>query len=288
MTGWVWGGEDMDSDGVAESGIGWVSLHCSTDTTGCAGIAGNWGILIDDLGNMSGYAWSDNLGWISANSADLSGCPLAPCTARMSGSSLRGWMKALSANGNGWDGWISLSGASPAYGPTLSGTTFSGYAWGSDVVGWLSFAQARTAWVPCVAHNYCVGNSSMHVDNLCNVTTNQSPCSPGYTCSVDNGLCTPPPTPTGSISVTPKLIVSGDTTTVAWSSQDATSCTVAGTNGDGTGSNGTGVWSALSGSRTSSSIVRAVTYTLTCTNPIGVVTAVGSVTVSVVPRWREL
>lgn len=41
----------------------------------------------------------------------------------------------------GWDGWISLSGSSPSYGPTKSGVNFSGYAWGSDVLGWLDFSQ---------------------------------------------------------------------------------------------------------------------------------------------------
>lgn len=41
----------------------------------------------------------------------------------------------------GWDGWISLSGSSPGYGPTKSGSIFSGYAWGSDVLGWLDFSQ---------------------------------------------------------------------------------------------------------------------------------------------------
>ena len=30
-------------------------------------------------------------------------------------------------------------GTPPSYGVTLSGTTFSGYAWGNSVVGWLSF-----------------------------------------------------------------------------------------------------------------------------------------------------
>ncbi len=44
-----------------------------------------------------------------------------------------------------WDGWISLSGASPTYGPVSSSGsngvngTFSGYAWGSDIFGWINF-----------------------------------------------------------------------------------------------------------------------------------------------------
>ena len=277
MTGWLW-----------SDTIGWVDLNCA-NLSGCG--TSNFGLSISGTGALSGKAWSENIGWISADSSDLSGCPTAPCTAQMSGTSMTGWMKALSANGNGWDGWISLSGA--GYGPSLSGTAFSGYAWGSDVVGWLSFTAdgtngARTAWVPCASSNFCSGNASMHLDSLCNVTVNQSPCASGYTCVVATGLCTPPPSASGSITVSPKLVVSGDTATVTWSSQDATSCTVTGSNGDGTGSNSTGTWNTLTGSRTTSAVSRGVTYTLTCTNSIGTVTVVGSASVAVVPRWKEL
>jgi hypothetical protein len=40
---------------------------------------------------------------------------------------------------DGWDGWISLNGDN--YGVSFSSVTqrFSGYAWGSDVVGWINF-----------------------------------------------------------------------------------------------------------------------------------------------------
>jgi hypothetical protein len=69
----------------------------------------------------------------------------------MDGNNLKGWAKFLSA-GQGWDGWVSFSStndhdfavagvqqSASAYGATLSGSNVSGYAWGSDVVGWLSF-----------------------------------------------------------------------------------------------------------------------------------------------------
>src|SRR5712691_11367984 len=71
---------------------------------------------------ISGYAWSDNVGWVSANASDLSGCPESPCSARLQEGELRGWLKALSANGSqngGWDGFISLSG--PGYGVSSAG-----------------------------------------------------------------------------------------------------------------------------------------------------------------------
>lgn len=48
-----------------------------------------------------------------------------------------------------WDGWISLKGVSPAYGPVSSAGAnnvngnFSGYAWGSDIFGWINFGPTN-------------------------------------------------------------------------------------------------------------------------------------------------
>lgn len=83
--GWIWGGsEDRDlgvtgilSDGN-ESGMGWISVNslgCDTDKNGFTDIACggnnttslliNYGINIPSgNGDVSGYVWSDNLGWI--------------------------------------------------------------------------------------------------------------------------------------------------------------------------------------------------------------------------------
>jgi hypothetical protein len=121
--------------------IGWVSLNCS-DLGTCG--TSNYGLAIGADGTISGYAWSENVGWISANSADLAGCPTAPCTARMDELSMEGWMKAVNggqADSGGWDGFISLSGSN--YGPTLSEGAISGYAWGDTNIGWLSFSSAQ-------------------------------------------------------------------------------------------------------------------------------------------------
>ena len=65
--------------------------------------------------------------------------------------------KTVSTSNTGWDGWISLSGTlypSPdltgnsgiTYNPTTG--TFTGYAWGSDVVGWLNFNGLTTVNAP--------------------------------------------------------------------------------------------------------------------------------------------
>jgi len=121
--------------------IGWISFNS------IEGGGSNYGVNVDlDTGLFSGYAWSSNVGWLSFNQTDLSGCPKSPCTTNYNqgNGKITGWARFLSANGSGWDGWLSLSGkADPPdnsqYGVSLLGNSFSGYAWGGEVVGWVSF-----------------------------------------------------------------------------------------------------------------------------------------------------
>lgn len=118
--------------------------------------------------NLSGYAWSENIGWVSFNwnaikdALPLTECPSgngsALCQAKLTGSNFSGWARACSVfqagcagvlkddkERGGWDGWIKLrkdssdSGASPSYGVSLSGNDFIGHAWASDVIGWVCF-----------------------------------------------------------------------------------------------------------------------------------------------------
>ncbi len=139
--------------------IGWISFNCTN--TSCT--SSNYGVSLDTVtGNLSGYAWSENIGWISFNSADVLGCPAGTCQPRYNSATneFLGWARA-SANGGGWDGWVSLNSANcdsdgngkvdvacggdnsttlvQNYKVTLNGDVFQGWAWGSDVVGWLSF-----------------------------------------------------------------------------------------------------------------------------------------------------
>jgi hypothetical protein len=76
--------------------IGWISFN---NTSG--GGAVSYGVNIDAGGNLSGYAWSENIGWISFNAGDLAGCPIAPCAATIDlGSGLvAGWARALAPVG---------------------------------------------------------------------------------------------------------------------------------------------------------------------------------------------
>lgn len=135
-------GEGHNMSGYAWSdNIGWISFNCLDEDT-CGTV--NYGVNIESNNDLSGYAWSDNIGWISFNESDLVSCPKGACKAKiLNNITLEGWAKALSANGNGWDGWISLSkqpSGTVNYGVNLNGTEFTGYAWGSNVIGWIDFS----------------------------------------------------------------------------------------------------------------------------------------------------
>lgn len=119
--------------------IGWISFGS------CSPV---FGVGFDPATNkLSGYAWSDNVGWISFNESDLTSCPSGECNAKYVSGSLTGWAKAISGSiENGWDGWISLNKKSSDlfnYGPLLQadGKSIRGYAWGSDAIGWIDFVS---------------------------------------------------------------------------------------------------------------------------------------------------
>jgi hypothetical protein len=82
----------------------------------------------------------------------------------------------------------------------------------------------------------------------------------------------PPPVPTVSLTANPTSVAYNGSSTLSWSSTDATSCTAS------------GAWSgsrATSGSQTRSSLIATSTFILTCTGAGG--SASRSVTVSVAP-----
>ena len=282
VSGWAW-----------SDTIGWISFNASDDGT-CT--SQSYGLDIASDGAMSGYAWSENVGWISANSSDLSGCPQSPCTARMEGYAMKGWMKALAANqaeAGGWDGFISLSGTSPDYGPTLASGIFTGYAWGDTNLGWISFNspyhEAVTPWVPCTPTYVCTDET--HYDDECTIEIENIPCSAGLVCST--GQCVIPPepfTPPGDeLTVNPRLIRKGGTVSISWDVTYADSCTVT-----GGGITWTGTSSATadcthdaSGEACVSPPINAqTTFTLTCTGLGGDLTETATVYIS--PLWKEL
>jgi len=116
--------------------IGWISFN---NTTGGGGT--DYGVNIGGGGVFSGYAWSENIGWITFEEGELIGCPTPPCRASLDFGTreVSGWAKAL-ANGGGWDGWIRLRDATN-YGVSWNPSTqeMEGWAWSDMVIGWISF-----------------------------------------------------------------------------------------------------------------------------------------------------
>lgn len=195
-SGWAWGGSEEISDGNPnngnsgyETGIGWISMNsssCDTDDNGfidviCGG--NNTTTFITDFGvdipfvdgSLSGYAWSENVGWISFKLEDLAGCPAGACLAERINNSLKGWARIMSipqnsTNNGGWLGWISLNSSNcdadkngqsdgaagcpaagtaiPNYGITINSdrTITKGqntsYAW-SDELGFIDFSKVN-------------------------------------------------------------------------------------------------------------------------------------------------
>ena len=152
LHGWAW-----------SSNIGWVSFNCE-DVSACG--TTNYQVTFDDAsGVLSGFAWSSSIGWINF-APNLSGAPDAAGFARVSNfgnGRVVGWVRACSVfvsgcsgalksntERGGWDGWIKLSGTNHVS-PDLTGnggvtydaaaSAFKGFAWGSDVIGWLNFNQ---------------------------------------------------------------------------------------------------------------------------------------------------
>lgn len=277
------------------SNIGWISFNCTSDGS-CPGGTG-YGVNIDPTtGNFSGYAWSDSIGWISFN--QTTGCPESGCTTQpnmnLSTGAVTGWAKALTANGSGWDGWIKLAGATPdgnVYGPVLSGGTFVGYSWGSDVIGWMSWSGVVSA--PSITASLLVnGLTSVTIDSGQSATlswssTNATSCTtsgtwwPGGTptsgsastgvltstqsyqinCSglsggpVNSNLVTVTVNvPDINISANPTRVAQGGASAINWSASSVNNCNVAGPGLSST---------ALSGSQ-SVTVIEQQVYTITC------------------------
>ena len=146
-TGWIsFGSSNCDPDGDGKSNGVEANSACPSSGTKI----GQYFVNVNkQTGDISGYAWSNKVGWISFNASDLVGCPSGVCSAKIgngiesfeNGSKkLSGWAKILSN-----DVWISLSGEvdnfqQTKYGAILhSDGSISGFAW-SDKYGYISFS----------------------------------------------------------------------------------------------------------------------------------------------------
>ena len=242
LTGYAW------SDTV-----GWISF---------SGTSPSYGISEDISGNLTGYAWSDNIGWIKFGG--LSGFPSGSGSSNEnalvdSSGKLHGWARAcagtaagdcssMTSRTDGWDGWISLDGTN--YGVNFaSGNgqyTQSAYAWGSDVVGWISFNPS---------------NLSSPANPSCNPALEACGGGPG-------GL-----TPAVNFSISSSSVATGTPATLTWNTSNVTTCSASST-GISTDSQWTNSsfttgganLATSSGSRSTSGFntVGTETYSLTC------------------------
>lgn len=167
VTGWAW-----------SENIGWISFNSTNCDGNQDGLTdrinysqcpvgqpiANYGINIALDGSITGYAWSENIGWINFNpSGPYPACSAATCPAGSPNYSARlestnkitGWVQACAGTVNGdcnsadrtdgWDGWILM-------GPLVKNSFDDGaevndiadpkevikWAWGNNILGWIS------------------------------------------------------------------------------------------------------------------------------------------------------
>ena len=163
VTGWAW-----------SSNIGWIKFNPGSSDD----VKYNLG-----TGALSGYAWSSNIGWI--HFAPTGGYPESPTTGAKlppadannpngADGPMTGWAKALAGSSSGgWDGWIKMSGGW-TNGVHRDGNSLTGYAWGSEVVGWVNFNPAINAANDCDPvtsgiQTVCIEDGGGGLDVACSV-----------------------------------------------------------------------------------------------------------------------
>lgn len=110
-------------EGYANSGVGEIALNCNSTPNGNICATSNFKVSNNGTGLLSGYAWNDNIGWISF----WCGNEGAPNCATSN------YQVSIDASGD-----------------------FSGWAW-SDVAGWISFNCSND--VSCGTSNYKINTS---------------------------------------------------------------------------------------------------------------------------------
>lgn len=170
--------EDFDLYGWAWSeNIGWISFNSNSEDEDFDS-AVDYSVTMDPNGSVEGYAWSENVGWIKFN--DLgSNFPAAPyysASVDIDGSldgcspgRICGWARALAGKedpNDGWDGWINLGYSEDQNNPGISIVDNSssynyefellGWAWGSNVIGWISFNCDNSEIDACGEFSYKV------------------------------------------------------------------------------------------------------------------------------------
>lgn len=170
VKGWAW-----------SDTIGWIQFDTGKSSLPTYNTA---------TGALSGYAWSDNIGWIKFNGLSANnGVGGSSAKTDTSTGIISGWARACAgtssgdctsmvSRSDGWDGWIKFdTGRSNPVKIDLVTGDFHGYAWGSDVVGWISFncmEGSSGAGSVCGTSDYkvTIGNIVGVVESDRNLTVN--------------------------------------------------------------------------------------------------------------------
>lgn len=199
------------------SGFSW------SDTVGWTEFKPRYGGVKLDMstGQISGYAWSDNIGWIyfgpDTNIAKASDAPREPrYWAKMdiaTTSSVRivsGWARAyrpINSEGQtlgGWDGWISMSGVASntqkslySVSVNLASNEFSGWAWGSDTIGWVSFNCSNKNECAISHYNVKIDSGSSSSSSSSSNSSSSSSSSSSFSSSSSSSSSSQPPSISG-------------------------------------------------------------------------------------------
>lgn len=164
-SGFAYGAIDDNSNGSADTGLGYVSFGCETngggacDATATANFPTGYGVRInanpdsDDYGKFFGHAWSSNYGWISFYHDDAAECGAGVQLSNIDtfihtpGQTqlLSGYARVLNNDNSEWNGCISFSdNGGVQYGVKAESLSsgnikLTGWAWGENLVGWLRF-----------------------------------------------------------------------------------------------------------------------------------------------------
>lgn len=116
--------------GYATSSVGAISLDCATSPSGNICGTSSYRVANDGSGDLSGWAWNDDIGWISFYWGNSSADPTASTTA--------------------------LCQSYGSYcGVTISSGAFQGWAWNDDI-GWIDFNCDNSSDDICSASNFDV------------------------------------------------------------------------------------------------------------------------------------
>jgi len=190
-------GSEQNVTGYAWSdNVGWISFNC-TDDNSCAG--NDYGVNIDSGGNLSGYAWSNTIGWISFS--ESSGCPEAGCVTNpkfdKGTGEVTGWARACSGTA-----MRDCTGGSRTDGwdgwIKLSGTTADGHPYGPIVAN--DASVSGYSWGSSVVGWLSWGGTGYGVMSPVNI------------------VCT------GSLTADPMTVNQGQSPTITWSVSGGPSC----------------------------------------------------------------